>query len=149
MAYVTGVVLAFMTVVGLPFKYLMGQSATWYSVGWVGHGWLYVLYVLAAIDLATRCRWGFVRSVLVLLAGTVPFMSFVAEHYVTKDVKARLEWLKKDRAGNISPTLRTALEKYYGKEGAAKVQHVEAFEICEYGKRPSAADIKTLFPFLP
>ena len=90
MAYVTGVVLAFMTVVGLPFKYLMGQSATWYSVGWVGHGWLYVLYVLAAIDLATRCRWGFVRSVLVLLAGTVPFMSFVAEHYVTKDVKARL-----------------------------------------------------------
>lgn len=90
MAYVTGVVLAFMTVVGLPYKYLMGQSATWYSVGWVGHGWLYVLYVLAAIDLATRCRWGFVRSVLVLLAGTVPFMSFVAEHYVTKDVKARL-----------------------------------------------------------
>lgn len=68
---------------------------------------------------------------------------------VPKDVKARREWLKKDRAGNISPTLRTALEKYYGKEGAAKVQHVEAFEICEYGKRPSAADIKTLFPFLP
>ena len=68
MAYVTGVVLAFMTVVGLPYKYLMGQSATWYSVGWVGHGWLYVLYVLAAIDLATRCRWGFVRSVLDALA---------------------------------------------------------------------------------
>lgn len=68
---------------------------------------------------------------------------------VPKDVKARREWLKKDRSSNISPTLRTALEKYYGKEGAAKVQQVEAFEICEYGQRPNAEQIKRLFPFLP
>jgi LmbE family N-acetylglucosaminyl deacetylase len=68
---------------------------------------------------------------------------------VPKDVKARREWLKKDRSSNISPTVRTALEKYYGKEGAAKVQHAEAFEICEYGRRPTADDIKRLFPFLP
>jgi len=45
--------------------------------------------------------------------------------------------------------MRTALEKYYGKEGAAKVQQVEAFEICEYGQRPNAEQIKRLFPFLP
>jgi LmbE family N-acetylglucosaminyl deacetylase len=68
---------------------------------------------------------------------------------VPKDVKARREWLKKDRSSNISPTVRTALEKYYGKEGAAKVQQYEAFEICEYGARPGPADIKRLFPFLP
>jgi LmbE family N-acetylglucosaminyl deacetylase len=68
---------------------------------------------------------------------------------VPKDVKARREWLKKDRGSNISPAIRTALEKYYGKDGAAKVQQYEAFEICEYGRRPSAADIKQLFPFLP
>jgi len=68
---------------------------------------------------------------------------------VPKEVKARREWLKKDRSSNISPTLRTALEKYYGKEGAAKVQQVEAFEICEYGQRPNAEQIKRLFPFLP
>ncbi len=68
---------------------------------------------------------------------------------VPKDVKARREWLKKDRAGNISPAVRTALGKYYGADAAAKVQHVEAFEICEYGSRPNAAEIKRLFPFLP
>ncbi len=68
---------------------------------------------------------------------------------VPKDVKARREWLKKDRAGNISPAVRTSLEKYYGADVAAKVQHVEAFEICEYGSRPNAAEIKRLFPFLP
>jgi LmbE family N-acetylglucosaminyl deacetylase len=68
---------------------------------------------------------------------------------VPKDVKARREWLKKDRSSNISPTVRTALEKYYGKDGAAKVQQYEAFEICEYGQRPNAEQIKRLFPFLP
>lgn len=68
---------------------------------------------------------------------------------VPKDVTARREWLKKDRAGNISPAVRTSLEKYYGAAAAAKVQHVEAFEICEYGSRPNAAEIKRLFPFLP
>ncbi len=68
---------------------------------------------------------------------------------VPKDAKARREWLKKDRASNITPALRTSLEKYYGKEGAAKVQQAEAFEVCEYGRRPDAAEIKRLFPFLP
>jgi integral membrane protein len=91
MAYVTGVVLAFMTVVGLPYKYLFHQPhALWYSVGWIGHGWLYVIYLITTVDLATRVRWGFGRTVLVALAGTIPFMSFVAEHFVTKDVRARL-----------------------------------------------------------
>jgi LmbE family N-acetylglucosaminyl deacetylase len=68
---------------------------------------------------------------------------------VPKDVKARREWLKKDRGGSISPAVRASLEKHYGKEAAAKVQYAEAFEICEYGARPSPADIKRLFPFLP
>lgn len=68
---------------------------------------------------------------------------------VPKDPKARREYLKKSRSGSVSPAVRTALEKYYGKDGAAKVQYAEAFEICEYGRRPTAEDIKRLFPFLP
>lgn len=67
---------------------------------------------------------------------------------VPKDAKARREWLKKERGGSISPAVRAALEKYYGAD-AAKVQYAEAFEICEYGRRPDAAEIKRLFPFLP
>jgi LmbE family N-acetylglucosaminyl deacetylase len=42
---------------------------------------------------------------------------------------------------------RGALEGYYGKDAAAKVGFAEAFEICEYGKRPSAEEIRKLFPF--
>lgn len=68
---------------------------------------------------------------------------------VPKDVKARREWLKKTRANVPNAAVRAGLEKYYGKDGAAKVQQAEAFEICEYGRRPTSEDIKRLFPFLP
>jgi hypothetical protein len=48
----------------------------------------------------------------------------------------------------IIPEVRASLEKWYGKEYAAKVQHAEAFEICEYGSRPTEDNLKKLFPML-
>jgi LmbE family N-acetylglucosaminyl deacetylase len=68
---------------------------------------------------------------------------------VPKDPAARKAWLVKSRTGRITPGVRAALEKYYGKDAASKIQNAEAFEICEYGRRPDAAEIKRLFPFLP
>jgi LmbE family N-acetylglucosaminyl deacetylase len=66
---------------------------------------------------------------------------------VPKDTTARKQWLTKERSAPISPAVREALTKYYGADAAAKVQHAEAFEICEYGRRPDDADIRRLFPF--
>jgi LmbE family N-acetylglucosaminyl deacetylase len=68
---------------------------------------------------------------------------------VPKDPVERKAWLKKSRAGNITPEVRAALEKTYGKDAGSKIEYAEAFEICEYGTRPTEADIKRLFPFLP
>jgi LmbE family N-acetylglucosaminyl deacetylase len=67
---------------------------------------------------------------------------------VPKDAAARKQWLTKERQGTISPAVRASLVKYYGADAGAKVQHAEAFEICEYGRRPDAAEIRRLFPFL-
>jgi LmbE family N-acetylglucosaminyl deacetylase len=67
---------------------------------------------------------------------------------VPKDKAARKEWLAKERAGTINPAVRAALVKHYGADAGAKVKYAEAFEICEYGSRPTDADIKRLFPFL-
>jgi integral membrane protein len=47
------------------------------------HGWLYLAYVIASVDLWMRTRLPAGRMVLVVLAGTVPGMSFVAERWVT------------------------------------------------------------------
>jgi LmbE family N-acetylglucosaminyl deacetylase len=49
---------------------------------------------------------------------------------------------------NITPDVRQSLEKWYGKDRAAQASQAEVFEICEYGKRPSEADIRRLFPML-
>lgn len=60
----------------------------------------------------------------------------------------REKWLAETRAVKITPDVRAALEKWYGKEKAGKVQHAEAFEVCEYGARPTDADLKRFFPML-
>jgi len=44
---------------------------------------------------------------------------------------------------------KSELAKWYGKSGAKKVKYAEAFEICEYGRRPSDQEIRKLFPFFP
>ena len=40
------------------------------------------------LNLGLKLRWPFLRIVLVAAAGTIPTMSFVAEHFVTKRVRA-------------------------------------------------------------
>jgi LmbE family N-acetylglucosaminyl deacetylase len=51
------------------------------------------------------------------------------------------------RSQAIAQRYRNALGDWYGKEKAAKVQHAEAFEVCEYGRRPNRKELARLFPF--
>jgi integral membrane protein len=48
------------------------------------HGFLYIVYLLTAVALAFLRRWPLLRTVLVMLAGTSPFLSFVAERKVSR-----------------------------------------------------------------
>lgn len=59
----------------------------------------------------------------------------------------RLEWLKNWRKPNINEEIRKSLNKWYGAEIAKNFKYAEAFEICEYGRRPSDEEIRNLFPF--
>ena len=89
MAYVVGVLLAVLVLVGLPLKYLANDGRV---VVWTGvpHGWLYMVLLITAYDLSRRVGWSLKWVVMIMLAGTVPGLSFVAEHYATKDVRTRL-----------------------------------------------------------
>jgi N-acetylglucosamine malate deacetylase 1 len=42
---------------------------------------------------------------------------------------------------------RDKLTELYGADRAAKVEFAEAFEVCEYGRQPDAAELRRLFPF--
>ena len=64
----------------------------------------------------------------------------------------RRQWLKNKWVKRQSAEAKnawSALERWYGKELAEKVEFAEAFEICEYGSQPTPAQIRDLFPFFP
>lgn len=86
MAYLTGVLLATMTV-ALIAKIATGSEPPLYGIGWMLHGWAYVVYVAVALDLVFRLRWKLLPALALVLAGTVPFMSFVAERKATGSVR--------------------------------------------------------------
>jgi hypothetical protein len=60
-----------------------------------------------------------------------------------REVRARFA----ERNQSIAKRFRAKLADCYGKDQADKVQYAEAFEICEYGRRPNKEEIKQLFPF--
>jgi integral membrane protein len=85
-AYIVGVVLILLVVVGMPLKYVWDEPSIVETVG-PAHGFLYMIYLVAVFDLARRTRWGLRRMLLVMLAGTIPFLSFYAERVATRWVR--------------------------------------------------------------
>lgn len=53
------------------------------------------------------------------------------------------------RFARTADRFRDKLIELYGPEIGAKVRYAEAFEICEYGRQPSAEELRQLFPFFP
>lgn len=66
----------------------LGEAITTY-LG-VAHGWLYMLFVLVAFTLSRRARWELPFTLVTLLCGTVPLLSFWAERRATRRVRAQL-----------------------------------------------------------
>lgn len=67
---------------------------------------------------------------------------------VPKDPIQRKKWLAELHGTPPNAAVRRALEKWYGPDRAAKVQHAEAFELCEYGSQPNDEELRRLFPML-
>lgn len=54
------------------------------------HGWLYVLYLLGCFRLWSMMRWGGVRLLAMAGGGVVPFLSFIVEKRVNRNVEEEL-----------------------------------------------------------
>lgn len=78
MALLTGTMLLILTFVAVPLNHIWHHPLLSAIVGPI-HGFLYAVYVVVAFDLTRRAHWPLGRTVLYLLAGTIPFASFVAE----------------------------------------------------------------------
>jgi integral membrane protein len=88
MAFTTGVVLIAGTIALIMKVSGVHHMEPGTGLLWVAHGWLYLIYVITTAMLGFRLRWPLPRYALVMLAGTIPTMSFVAEHFVTRAARA-------------------------------------------------------------
>jgi integral membrane protein len=83
MAWIVGVVLIVLVLIGMPLKYLGDNDTVVATVG-PAHGFLFMVYLVATFDLGRRAKWPLSRMLVVMLAGTIPFFSFWAERKVTR-----------------------------------------------------------------
>jgi integral membrane protein len=82
MAYITGVVLMVLCFVGVPLQ-IAGHPEVANNVG-VVHGILYIIYLFFAWKLSRRLGLANKPTVIMLLAGTVPIMTFIVERWITR-----------------------------------------------------------------
>ena len=88
MAFVTGVVLLAGCLALVLKASDVPHMEPWTGFIWLGHGYLYLVYVIVTAILGVKLRWPLPRFAAVMLAGTIPTMSFVAEHFVTRAARA-------------------------------------------------------------
>ena len=101
LATVVGLSIITLVLVGVPLKYV---HEIWPSVlpegsnGWqvgsdinlylgTAHGFIYMLFVLVAFMLALRARWPLLFTLVTLVCGTIPFLSFWAEFRAIRRIR--------------------------------------------------------------
>jgi Domain of unknown function (DUF3817) len=82
------------------------------------HGWFYVVYLLADFTLWSRMRWPFAMFILIALGGIVPFLSFIAEHFVGKRARRELAELQNPATSTASTTATMDSVKVSGVEAS-------------------------------
>lgn len=91
LALIVGVLLIVGTV-GSVLKYLLEDGSALQQLGedltpvWLVHGWVYIVYVVAAFVLTQKARWTIPQFLLMMVAGLIPGLIF----WVERRVAARL-----------------------------------------------------------
>lgn len=116
LATVVGISIITLIVVGVPLKY----AHSWWPDFWTSflqkgepgqrfgadinlylgtaHGFIYMGFVLVALMLALKARWPMGFTLITLLSGTIPFVSFWAEHRAIKRLRTELPELRRSAA---------------------------------------------------
>ena len=81
-SYLAGVVLILFTI-EISLKYSGILEIPWFAQL---HGIVYMVYVVIAFDMSRRAKLSLRDTFLVLIAGTIPVMSFIAESRIRRRV---------------------------------------------------------------
>jgi integral membrane protein len=83
MAYITGVLIIVVVFAGIPLQVAAHNTFIANDIGTV-HGFLYILYIVFAYILAQKLKMKLGPTVVLLLAGTIPIMTFVVERWMNR-----------------------------------------------------------------
>jgi integral membrane protein len=83
MAFITGCLIIIVVFAGIPLQIWGHNTVIVNQVGTV-HGVLYMVYIVFAFMLASKLHMKPKPTVLLLLAGTVPVMTFIVERWMTR-----------------------------------------------------------------
>ena len=81
-AYLAGIVLILFTI-EITLKYSGILEIPWFAQL---HGIVYMVYVVIAFDISRRAKLSLRDTFLILIAGTIPVMSFIAESKIRRRV---------------------------------------------------------------
>jgi integral membrane protein len=96
MAFIVGTALILLTIV-IIFQAFGAHVKVAEEIVAPTHGYLYIVYLITAADLARRAHWRIGRILVVVAAGFVPTLAFIVEHRVNQQMQA--EWAAKATAG--------------------------------------------------
>jgi integral membrane protein len=83
MAYITGVLIIVVCFVGIPLQVAVDNTFIVSQIGTV-HGYLYIVYVIVAYILAQKLKMKLWPTILLLLAGTIPILTFFVERWMNR-----------------------------------------------------------------
>ena len=83
MAYITGVLIIVVCFVGIPLQVAADNTFIVSQIGTV-HGYLYIVYVIVAYLLAQKLKMKLWPTILLLLAGTIPILTFFVERWMNR-----------------------------------------------------------------
>ena len=89
MTFIVGSALIVLVFVGVPLQ-VWGHFDLVAKVEGTIHGYLYLVYLFTAADVARRAHWRIGRILAVVLSGFVPFLAFIVEHRVYRQMQQ--EW---------------------------------------------------------
>ena len=83
MAYITGVLIIVVCFAGIPLQVAAHNTFIANDIGTI-HGVLYIIYLIFAYILAQKLKMRMRPTLVLLLAGTVPIMTFLVERWMTR-----------------------------------------------------------------
>ena len=83
MAFITGVLIIIVVFIGIPLQIWGHNTIITNQVATV-HGFLYIVYIVVAFMLANKLHMKPKPTVILLLAGTIPIMTFIVERWMTR-----------------------------------------------------------------